>query len=376
LEKRAILVSIIAISICAITLGLLGPTTVILLERNQSPTWIIGSVTSIGYICIFLFSPLASKLIDRYGIKKIMSIGFIIAIIGTCGYFFWRNYYILFIGRALWGVGITLSFVATEILINYCSNDSNRGFNMNLYVIAFQVGMGIGTFLVWMVEIYELLPGITGLFITIIAFIIQTIFFMKINIELPRRTKEEKFSFKYMPLIAVAAALLYGYLESSSSVIIPLYSLRNNFSHNDVYYSVSSFVSGGIIILFLIGKLSDKISKYKLLLIITIMLSVLYIILICINTSISNIIVFFIIGGLIPAFYSIGLTYVAEKIDMKFISQANGYFAMLFGLGTLLGPSLGSFFIEYNQRYAGWAFSVLLCLSFILIFYKRRKQTI
>jgi MFS transporter, DHA1 family, tetracycline resistance protein len=132
-------------------------------------------------------------------------------------------------------------------------------------------------------------------------------------------------------------------------------------------------VGGGIIILFLIGKMSDKISKYSLLLIITIMLSILYLMLVCFNTSLSNIIIFFIIGGLIPAFYTVGLTYVAEKIDMKFISQANGYFAMLFGLGTLLGPALGSVLIEYNHRYAGWIFSVILCLIFIFIF--ARKKT-
>jgi MFS family permease len=193
LEKKSIILSIISITICSVSFGLLSPTTVILLEKNHSPTFIIGSVTAIGYACIFFFSTLTGKLVVKYGIRKIFNVGYLICVLGVIGLLFWRNYTILFIGRSLHGIGATLIFVTTEILINYCSTDKNRGFNMNIYVIAFQVGLGIGTFLIWTVEIMEALPYLIGIFITLAALIVELVFFKNIKIDLPITEKGENF---------------------------------------------------------------------------------------------------------------------------------------------------------------------------------------
>jgi predicted MFS family arabinose efflux permease len=181
-----------------------------------------------------------------------------------------------------------------------------------------------------------------------------------------------------MPKIAIIAAALYGYLESSSAVVIPLFGLRSGFSTTEVNLMVSAFASGGILILYFIGKVSDKVSKQSLLLLIPAILFFLFLGMVFFQSWIVSIVLFFMIGGLIPAFYTIGLTYVAEKVDMKFISQANGYFAMFFGLGTLLGPSLGSVLISYDYKYSPWLFGLFVCLAFFLYFKNedRKKQPV
>jgi MFS family permease len=374
IAKKSILLSIISITICSVSFGILSPTTVILLEKNHSPTFIIGAVTAIGYACIFLFSTITGNLVARFGIRKMFNIGYLICVLGVIGLLFWRNYTILFIGRSLHGIGATLIFVTTEILINYCSTDENRGYNMNIYVIAFQVGLGVGTFLIWTVEVYEILPYLIGIFITLAALIVELVFFKNIKIELPKSEAGDKFSIKMMPAIAIIAAALYGYLESSSTVVIPLFGMRSGYSTIEVNFLVSAFATGGILILYVIGKYSDKIPKQNLLLIIPVILFFMFLGMVVYQSWILSMILFFMIGGLIPAFYTIGLTYVAEKVEMKFISQANGYFAMFFGLGTLLGPSLGSALISYDYKYSPWIFGFVICFVFILFFKKEIRK--
>ena len=371
--KNPLIAALIGITIGGIGFGLLTPVTVILLEQNGAPSWITGSSTTLGYLAVVLASPYTGRLIDRFGVKFILLSGMLIWLFGSLGHIYWYNYYMLFPVRLITGVGATFIFVATEVIINRSSHEKNRGQNIGLYAVLLSIGIAVGTMLIFTVEYGDWAPYVIGASIMLIALLFQIYFLREVESKEEEKTVS-KMKLKQMPFLSLASAALYGVFESSIIVALPLFGLRNGFTQIEVSYFLASFVIGGIVLLFFLSKLSDIYSSRKLLLLISILLGSLML-----SPTLSLLFVFlitafFLIGGFVPAYYTIGLNYTVQNIEKKYIAQANGYFVMMYGLGTLLGPLIGSMIVELNKEYGFWIFSALLCFSFFLVILLRNDK--
>jgi MFS family permease len=201
----------------------------------------------------------------------------------------------------------------------------------------------------------------------LIVFVVQSLLMNEIQIT-PKEVKTEKMPLAAMPLLSLLSAAIYGLFESSVIVVLPLYGLRNNFSSDQVSYFLASFVTGGIVILYIVGNIADKISKYRLLLLISAVLGLFFLFPALLMDFGFLLVVFFFIGGIVPAFYTVGLNYTVENVEKRFMAQANGYFVMMYGAGTIMGPLLGVLLVDFNRQYAYWLFSSALCLCFFLLF--------
>lgn len=373
--KNPLFISIFGIAVAGIAFGLLGPVVVILLETNNAPSWMTGTVTTMGYLSVVLFSSYTGKLVDRYGLKKILTAGFLLIIVSSLGLIFWRNYYLLFPVRFILGIGVTFVFVATEVLINEISNESNRGRNIGLYVMFLSAGIAVGTLLIWTVQTAEWLPFVISALI--ISFVLFVEIFLLADFHLRTKgTQVIHFPLKLMPAAALLSAAVYGIYESSIVVVIPLFGLRSAFSESQVAVFLTSYVIGGVVLLYIIGRISDLVSKSRLLLILSSLIAVLFIMPGIFTNELALIIIFFVIGGFVPAFYTVGLSYTIEKIDKQYIAQANGHFAMFYGIGTLAGPMLGSMTVELNREWGFWIAAFLLAcfFSIYLSFFHKEKS--
>jgi MFS family permease len=326
------------------------------------------------YISIVLSSSMTGKLIERYNIKRVLSWGLLIVSVCSLGLMFWRNYFILFPLRFLQGIGVTFLFIATEVLINTISDETNRGRNIGLYVMFLSTGIAAGTMLIWTVRIYEWLPFVIGAITILIVYVFVE--FLLVDLEPVRdlEKKHENFPFRMMPVVAVFSSAVYGVFESSITIVIPLFGLRSSFTEDEVSLFLASYVIGGIILLYLIGRASDKASKFKLLLVVSAVLSVLFLLPAFFSDTAILTVIFFVIGGFVPALYTIGLTYTVERVEKAYVAQANGHFAMAYGLGTLAGPVAGSMLVELNRQYAFWIASALLCFLFWAYFSFIKKE--
>lgn len=362
--------ALFGIAIGGIGFGLITPVTVSLLEQNKAPAIITGTVTMMSYLSITLFSNTAGVLIDRYGVKKILCMGLFIWFLGAMVHIFWYIYPLLYFIRFLMGIGGTMIFVSTEVVINYYSNENNRGRNINLYAVLLSLGIAAGTIMIWTVKIEMWLPFVVSSFVMFIVFVLQSFYFEDIKIN--KEKKEiEKTPMVKMPVISLVSAALYGLFESSIIVVIPMFGLRSNFNINQISYLMTSFIAGGIVLLYVIGYLSDIMNRKKLLFLIIILLGVLLILPIVNLNFIFLFIIFFLIGGIVPSIYTVGLSYTIENVERKFMAQANGYFIMMYGIGTIAGPVAGSMLVDINTRYGYWLFASLLCLLFLILFSKK-----
>lgn len=364
--KKSIQIALFCITLAGITFGLVTPVTVILLEKSNAPGFLIGFITTINYLPFVLFSLLTGKLIKKYGLKKILVFGLFAMTLGVAGHIFWYNYFFLFVIRFITGVGSTLIFVSTEVLINNASNDTNRGKNIGLYVVLLSVGIAVGTLLIWTVEIYDWLPFVIGSAIMIFATITQ---YSNRIVEILKYEREQSnFSLNEMPAISIVSSFIYGIFESSIFVAIPLFSMRSNFNSSDVSYFLSSVVIGGIILLYFLSMISDRVPKYNLLLVVSFLLGILFLLPGFFMNFIFLLLIYFIIGGLVPAYYTIGLNYTMEKVRRDFIAESNGYYIMFYGVGTLLGPLIAAFLLEIDKNMGFWVFSSSICFLYLAVF--------
>jgi len=293
--------------------------------------------------------------------------------LGALGHIFWHYLVVLFFVKLIMGVGGTLVFVGTEVLINYSSTSENRGKNIGLYATLLSIGIAIGTLLIWTVEISEYFPFVFGSIIMLV--VTAYISFLLKPVKLTHDSgAEHEFKLKDMPLIGVFSALVYGLFETSVIVAIPIYGLRIGFDRAEVSYLLASFVIGGIVLLYLISYLSDRLSKYNVLLYVSVALTGLLLIPIFHNGFTGLTVLMFFIGGIVPAFYTIGLGYTADMVNKEYISEANGYYVMMYGLGTIIGPLWGALLLEFNLETGYWAVSSLLCVIFFVIFYFQKNN--
>jgi MFS family permease len=365
--RKNFILALAGIGIGGIGFGLVTPVTVMLLELSHAPSFITGSTAMAGYLSIFIFSRFTGRLIDKYNVKKILAAGLLIWMLSALGHIFWRIYPLLYFVKIIMGIGGTFIFVSTEVMINYYSNDSNRGKNIGLYVVILSIGIAVGSMLIWTIKLGNWVPFVIGSSIVLFVFIVQSLFMDEINLNV-KNEKTEKMPIAKMPLMSLLAASIYGLFESSVIVVLPLYGLRNLFTSDQVSSFIASFVIGGIVILYIVGHFADRISKYKLLLIISTLLGFLFILPTLAQGFVFLMAVFFLIGGFVPAFYTVGLNYTIEKVENKYMAQANGYFVMMYGAGTLLGPMIGAMLIDFNKQYAFWIFASAMCIFFYLIF--------
>ncbi len=370
---RNFYLALIGVSIGGVGFGLITPVTVLLSEQNNVSSYVNGLLTFSNCLGVFLFSKFAGRLIDRYNVKKILLTGLFIWMLGAYGHIFWYDYLLLFPIKFFMGIGGTFVFVSTEVMINYYSNETNRGKNIGLYVVLLSVGIAVGTLLIWTIEIANWIPFVIGGSIMLTVLVIQSLFMEELKISQSDRLPD-KMPINKMPLISLLAAAFYGLLESSIVVALPLYGLRNGFTSNEVSFMLASFVVGGIVLLYIIGSVSDKYDRYKLLLAISLILGFMFLIPALIIRFDLLLVIFFLIGGIVPAFYTIGLNYTVEKVDKEFMAQANGYYLMMYGAGTLAGPIAGSFLIEADKRLGYWFAVSLLSVLFFLVFHVNNRK--
>jgi MFS family permease len=371
--RKNFILALIGIGIGGIGFGLVTPVTIFLLEQNHAPSIIIGSSAMVGYISIVIFSRYAGRLIDSFGVKTALAAGLFIWMLSALGHMFWYIYPLLYFVKIIMGIGGTFIFVSTEVMINAYSDETNRGKNIGLYVVILSAGIAVGTLLIWTIKLGNWVPFVIGSSIVFFVFVLQIILMMDIDLSAGNK-KIEKMPLTKMPTLSLFSAFVYGLFESSIMVALPLYGLRNNFSEMEVLYFLTSFVLGGIILLYFIGHLADKVMKYKLLLIISFLLGLLFILPIAAMNFFFLVIIFFFIGGIVPSFYTVGLNYTVEEVEKKFMAQANGYFTMMYGAGTIAGPILGTTLMDLNKENGYWIFAAGLCFCFFFLFKYYKKK--
>jgi MFS family permease len=71
--------------------------------------------------------------------------------------------------------------------------------------------------------------------------------------------------------------------------------------------------------------------------------------------------VFFLVGGFLGSFYSLGLAFLGDSLLPGDITTGNVLYTMIYGIGSLIGPSLTGLLISWMGENAfAWSIAVML----------------
>jgi MFS family permease len=139
--------------------------------------------------------------------------------------------------------------------------------------------------------------------------------------------------------VALAAALLYGAIETGLNGLLPVFGLRVGFPQNWATFQLSIVALGNVVFPVPIGLIADRVKKVRLL---ASFAAFGFIGALALPAFASDwktyAAALFIWGGLIGGLYPVGLAILAEKFHGAQLASANAAYIMMYSLGMIGGP--------------------------------------
>lgn len=336
-----------SIGVACASMGMVGPLVSYWIEQAGVPAWMNGLGTTLMYAGVLFGTVQVTRVIKRIGLKSTLIGGLVVSGLVNLGYLVGYNLYWWMFLRFLAGMGSAGLFVGTEIWINRLSDDTNRGRNLSIYGAVMALGFAIGPFGIILKNIYHQLPLLLAAGLNLIPLLIL------LQVPEPQYDETQGLGLKWVELWrlvpwGLVTALVYGVLESTMVGNFPIYGLRLQMSDSQISTTIAIFTIGGLLLQVPIGVLADRFGRQKVLLIVIGLLTVLFGSL-EMTRSYTGLfwLVLLLAGGGVGSLYFLGLAIIGEKLQAGQLTDANAIYTAHYGLGSIIGPSLGAAGIEF-----------------------------
>ena len=376
-----ILVSIVSIS--GFSQGMLLPLIAVILENSGISSSLNGLNATALYIGILLVSPFMEQPLRKFGYKPVIIFGGLMVIVSLALFPLWKTFWFWFILRLFIGVGDHALHFATQTWITSFSPENRRGRNLSLYGLFFGIGFAAGPLMTPLVNINEALPFMLSSALCIVGWV----FLFALKNEHPdQEIKVNSFAatlkrfsqaWKY-GWAAFLPPLAYGVLESSLNGSFPVYALRIGLDVKNVSFLLASFAVGAIVFQLPLGILSDKIGRRNVLITILFLGSICFITASFLEQSFFSLAVcLFVAGMFVGSTFSLGISYMADLMPKNLFPTGNLMCGIFFSLGSLIGPTLGGFFIQYFENISFFhIISTLFFIIFLIITLNKEKSLV
>ena len=364
-NRFAILVAIVAIS--GFSQGMLLPLISVIFERDGVSSALNGLNATGLYIGTLLVSPFMEAPLRRFGYKPVIVVGGMFVFISLLLFSLWKSIVFWYILRLIIGIGDHALHFSTQTWVTSFSPKHRLGRNIAIYGLSFGFGFATGPLFVPLINVFEGLPFIVSGILCMLAW--SLVFFLKNDFpDVIKGTSPVSGTlgrFKATIVVAWLAFLGpfgYGFLESSLNAIYPVYALRNGFAATSISIILASFSIGGLASQLPLGMLSDRIGRRTVFLITIAGGAIAFFIASYVEASVVGIVImFFIAGTFVGSIFSLGISYMSDLTPTELLPTGNLLCGIFFSIGSLMGPTLGGLFLEFEVR-----FSFLLLVSIFL----------
>lgn len=342
LTPRQRILSLAAVTATAFGVGLsfgIGfPLTALTFEAWGEPKWMIGLAGAAPAIAVLFVLPMLPRLVMRLGPVTAIAFGCLVGAAGFLALYAFPSSWAWLVIRLLMSVGFALPWLAGETWINSVSEEATRGRVIAVYAIVFFTGFTIGPF----VLSFGLDGGPWPFLVGTIGSAVASLPILLARHLAPAfchdRSRDLVSAMRLAPA-AMAAAFIGGFAEIGNLSLIPNVALSAGLSQAEALRLLSIMTIGGIALQFPIGWLSDKVSRFAL----TIAVAVVFIALVlmlplALKSPGWASAVAFLLGGVILAFYTLGLAVIGESIAPQDLAAANAAFLVMYQAGSIIGP--------------------------------------
>ncbi|ARU61222.1 hypothetical protein CBW65_09630 [Tumebacillus avium] len=366
LRLVAILVSI---GLVGMTQGLIVPLLSFILEQREVSAVFNGISTTALFFGVIVASPFIELVVRKYGAKRTILYSTGLAIIMTLAFPIWDNLYAWIVFRVILGIALSGIFVSTEIWLNTILTANNRGRMFAFYGLAIAIGLMIGPLGINLLSISLWAPFL----VSAICYVIPMLITIRIPDEdswLAEAEEEEGSGVKrwwrifWLAPFAMLASLVYGYLDGALIGQFPIYGSRLDMLPATISLTLSVFVFGSIVFQFPLGWLSDLWGRRQTLLLAAVIGMVGFLLLpLAQNNTWMLMTMFFLVGGALGSFYSLGLAYLGDLLHGNNLTTGNVLYTMLYGVGSIMGPSFTGAAIQYlGKEWFAWSIAAMLLI--------------
>jgi MFS family permease len=396
LPAHAVIALILSMFLVGISFGAVAPLVSAILESRGFSEYFTGGVTAILACAIAASSPIVGRLVERYGTRRINSIGLVGQALGFAGLglALATNELWLFPIRFGLGAAATMTFVAAEVALLRGVASTIRGRVMAAYGSALAVGFMLGVFA--SDAAYDWMGLGSFALVAAMALLIAPVawwgmrgsagnFLPQAPAEATGILKTKNATLPWRPIwLGLFGAVVFGALDTAISGTYPVEGMRLGLSRSESLQIVGLMALGMVVSQPPCGWLADKLGSRPMLGWIGISGVVC-----CIGAGLASVngdknwiaIAFVGIGAAVGGSYPISLKILGDRTPPEKLPLANSRFSGLYGYAALFGPLVAAFGIDVMESlgYLGWAIPglcgvALAALIFLSIWDRRHGQ--
>lgn len=356
------------ISTCLLMLGNGFYSTLISLRLKAAgeSDIIIGLLTSVYYLGMLIGSFNLSSVITKIGHIRSFSAFAAVLAVSTIIPGMKQDLILWTIARAIGGYSLAGLYITIESWLLNMSNKHTRGKYIALYMIMLYGGQAGG----------QLLLGVTD-YKTIFPFCLATILIMVAIVPIslmvssgPQIEEPQSLGFKELYKISptgIVGCAISGILIASIYGLLPVYLKDIGFDIDSIGALIAVTLFGGVILQYPLGYVSDILDR-RIVLVSLCLLGIL----VCVAMVLAsyflqkNLLFFglitFIFGGLTFAIYPISMSHTCDFVKTNHIIEATQGMLLAYGIGSVIGPIVTSFFMAAGHQGFFLSFVVVMLI--------------
>lgn len=345
LTTRAPATLIVAILFIGASSGYLLSLFSLMMEQRSLSHSIIGFSHSIQLSAAIVMSLALMAVMRVFSLPRAV----MVAVIGCllCLQLLWQIFtqdplpvWPMISARFVLGLAISALYLLIESWLNSLANSTNRGRILGIYGAFLATGLGLGPLAVPLTGT----EGIWPFLAPGIGFIIALILLMPIGHTaplLPDTPLRDVLREMLRSPTALASTVVFGISDACLLTLIPLYGLDKGFSEMQSVGLVAAGMAGTIMLLIPLSFLADRMNKRRLLAACGVGTALSCACMPFVHGLIPLMAIMFIWSGFFGMLFTLPLAILGEKWADANIAIASITVILMYGIGSLLGPTLG-----------------------------------
>ncbi|WP_299969324.1 MFS transporter [uncultured Roseobacter sp.] len=335
LSVAAVILSTIGVGV---SYGVGYPLTSLTFEAWAQPAWLTGLAGSMPALAILLCLPFFPAIVARLNTVGAMSLGCVLVGLSFLLMPVFPSPEAWLVLRFIMGAGLALPWLVGETWINTVATNRNRGQLLALYAIALFSGFVVGPYVLQWVGITGWAPflfGAAGIFLAVLPLVAA----LKLAPKMPSHPQTGVFGAIKLAPIAMIGGLVGGFLELGNVSMLPVYGVAIGMSEAEALRIVTMFMLGGLVLIFPIGVLADKLSARTMLIGVGLIFAVTTTLVPFAPSPLLMTVLVFVMGGIGVGFYALSLTFIGQTVRLADLAVANAAFLIAYQLGAMVAPT-------------------------------------
>ncbi|VEG91629.1 Uncharacterized MFS-type transporter ycaD [Legionella spiritensis] len=344
---RITFIPLLSLFIFLLGAGFFSTLLALKMTTNHASTMMIGSMTGVFYAGLVLGSLRVDRFILYLGhIRAYVLFSFLLAVTCLLHGIFYNLELWLFL-RFVGGFATAGLFVVIESWLLSVSVPENRGQVLSLYMISLYGAQSFGQFFLNIGD-----PQTRLLFILASILCLLSVIPLYVTWVVPPKYDEPS-TLRLGTIMRQSKAGLLGALSSGMIMgsiygLMPTYLTHISGSKADVAKYMFAIIFGGMLLQYPIGKLSDRMARRLVLMLICLATVTTCLAVMAIHNTASPVFFFLMIllGGLTFTLYPVSVSYACDFLDRRDIVVGTQGLLLAYSIGAMIGPFIAPMFMQ------------------------------